>query len=128
MRSHACILALTLLVGCGGKKDDGKRDDGKKPDDKAKVESKLAGGCDRREKEGVCSEYHGRATADWVKKECPGYNAQFVEACPKEGAVGRCVIEAGNASETHTLYYAPQMSKEAFAQLCKPPDSQPRDP
>lgn len=123
----AYMIALALLVGCGGKKDDG----GKKADDKGgdkKPEFKLAGGCDRRDKEGVCGEYHGIATADWVKKECPNYKAEFVQACPKEGAVGRCVTEAGTASETHTLYYAPKVSKEQFALMCKPPLSQPRDP
>jgi hypothetical protein len=79
--------------------------------------TKAAGGCDRRETEHLCGEYHGAmAKPDWVKGECEAMKAPFVEACPKDGAVARCLGEGG----TETLYYAP-FTRDSVAALCKPP-------
>jgi hypothetical protein len=114
------VIVAALALGCGKKKDGGGDTSG------APAGGKLAGACDRREKEKVCGEYHGGAKADWVKDQCKAMSAPFVDSCPKDGAVGRCVNEAGTAMEVHTVYYAP-MTKETVTAMCKAP-MQLRDP
>ena len=89
--------------------------------------SKLAGGCDRRVKEMICAEYHGAVTADWVKGECPAYNAGFVPQCPVQGALARCVRSAGAGVELHELWYAPATRETATA-MCQPPEGRLKDP
>jgi hypothetical protein len=135
----AISLAFALALGLGCKKKDeaAKQGDpaaaaGDKPaSDKAAGDKaaggKPAGACDRRAKERVCGEYHGAAKTDWVKQECAAMGAPFVETCPKEGAVGRCVGEAGTPMEVHSVFYGPGLTKEQFAMMCKAP-MQPREP
>ena len=107
------IASLLMIAPACGKKD---KDAGGGKGEPAAA-GKLAGGCDRRANEHLCGEYHGAvATPDWVKEQCDAMKAPFVEACPKEGAVGRCLGEGG----TETLFYAP-FTKESVADMCKPP-------
>ena len=114
------VLAVSLLIalGCGKKKDDG--DQGKQGAPAAAAGGKVAGACDRREKEHLCGEYHGAAKADWVKQQCQAMGAPFVESCPKEGAVARCANEVGTPMEVHTVYYPP-LTKETATAMCKAP-------
>lgn len=115
---------LVLALGCGKKdKDEGA---GGAAADKPKAGA-TAGGCDRRGKENVCGEYHGGSKAAWVKEQCTAMSATYVEKCPTDGAVGRCVNEAGTAMETHTLFYGPAYTKEAMVAMCGAP-MQLRDP
>jgi hypothetical protein len=126
--SRWMVLAATflLMLGCGKKNEGSKQDEGAGAPGEMAAGGKRAGGCDRRAKEKVCGEYLGAAKTDWVKKECEALGAPFVEACPKEGAVGRCVNHAGTAMEVHTLYYAP-MTKETVTAMCQAPQ-QVREP
>lgn len=119
-------LGLVIVVGllaAGGckKKEDGKGQQGSgQAAAAAAAGGKVIGGCDRREKEHVCGEYHGAAKLEWIKEECKAMGAPFVESCPKEGAAGRCANEVGTPMEVHTLYYAP-MTKETVTAMCKAP-------
>lgn len=113
--------ALVLGAGCGKKKEDG----GKGAPAGASS-GKAAGGCDRREKEKLCGEYHGAAKPDWVKDQCKAMGAPFVESCPKDGAVGRCVNQPGTDMEVHNVFYAP-LTKETATAMCQSP-AQLRDP
>ena len=88
---------LFSLPGCAKKDDKGGGGDKAGAGKTTASSGKTAGGCDRRAKEKLCGEYYGAAKTDWVKKECPQYGgATFVDACPKEGAVGRCVKRSRN--------------------------------
>ena len=131
-------LALALAPALGCKKQDegvkqgnpaaaGAKTAGDKAAGGKAAGGKSAGACDRRVKERVCGEYFGAAETDWVKHECELMGAPFVETCPKEGAVGRCVGEAGTPMEVHTVFYGPGLTKEQFAMMCQPP-MQPREP
>lgn len=120
----ALAASLLLALGCG-KKDDGAKP-GKSGEPAGAAGGKSAGGCDRREKERLCGEYHGAAKAGWIKEQCQAMGAPFVESCPKEGAVGRCVNEVGTPMEVHTVWYAPA-TKETVVAMCKAP-MQLRDP
>lgn len=120
MRTSALVVLAASWVlhgaACGKKDDKPNADKASAPAGKAGT---VAGGCDRREKEHLCGEYHGAATSDWVKKECPNYGgAPYVEACPTEGAVARCVVEPGTTMEVHNVFYAP-VTKEAADAMCK---------
>jgi hypothetical protein len=53
--------------------------------------------------------------------------ATFVERCPVEGALGRCVREAGTAMETQLLFYPPFTLETAKA-MCGDPGAQLRAP
>jgi len=116
----AVALGFGLGLGCK------KQDEGGKPGEPAAASDKAAGGkaagaCDRRAKEALCGEYHGAAKADWIKQQCEAMGAPFVESCPKESAVGRCVGEAGTPMEVQTVFYGPAFTKETFAMMCKAP-------
>jgi hypothetical protein len=116
----ALVLAAVALLGVGGcgKKDKDDKEPAKgAPAAKADTGGKTAGGCDRRTADALCGEYFGMAKTDWVKKECEAYGGPFVEACPKEGAVLRCVMGGGTGQELHNLFYAP-MTKEAATAMC----------
>jgi hypothetical protein len=119
-------VALGLGLGCKKKDEGGKSGDPAAASDKA-AGGKSAGACDRRSKEGICGEYHGAAKADWIKQQCDAMGAPFVESCPKDGAIGRCVGEAGTPMEVHSVFYGPSFTKETFAMMCKAP-MQPREP
>lgn len=110
----SCV--VLCLGGCSKKED---REGGEKGAKAAKSGSSESGGaCDRREKEKLCGEYHGKtAKADWVKKQCEAMGAPYLAACPKEDSVGRCVQGAGTPQETQTVYYAP-MTKETVTAMC----------
>jgi hypothetical protein len=134
MRGNALVIcALLALCACSKKEESragGDKDKVTGKDDKKETrETKKggnAGGCDRRAGEALCGEYHGNmATPEWVKEQCEYMKVPYVEACPKEKAVGRCVRDAGTAQETQTVWYEPT-PKETVAAMCK--DGELRDP
>ena len=79
-----------------------------------------AGGCDQREKEHLCSEWHGTAKPQWVEQQCRVMRVPYVTACPADNAIARCVIDVGQITESHTVWYAP-VSREAAQAMCAPP-------
>jgi hypothetical protein len=75
------------------------------------------GGCDRRAQEHLCGEYHGETVdVDWVQAQCTAMAVPYVAACPRAGAIARCVMDAAGL-ESHTWIYAP-MTRETAAALC----------
>lgn len=121
------LLALGLAAGACKSKPDGAAPEAAtkpgaaaaKPGAAAAKPGALGGACDRREREKLCAEYRGAyAKPAWVEKECAAQQVPFLPAgCPKDGAVGRCTRDAGTASQTDTLFYAP-MTRETVTAMC----------
>lgn len=118
--SALALLALGLAAGaCKSKPDGAAPEAAAKPGAAAAKAGALGGACDRREREKICAEYRGAyAKPAWVEKECAAQQVPFLPAgCPKDGAVGRCTRDAGTASQTDTLFYAP-MTRETVTAMC----------
>lgn len=114
MRIALCV-ALTLAVGCSKDKDKPKGESGGGGHTKAET-SKLAGSCDTRTKDQMCSEFGGGAEYKKnVESDCTtGYGGTFIDGpCPTDGIVGRCVNEDGFG--VSMIYYAPKTADEAKA-------------
>ncbi len=110
-------------AGCGKKDDDNKgKTKASKPADKAKASASSGpkGACDRRAKEFICAEYHGKlASASFIDGECKAYKVPRLAACPTEGVIGRCVRWAGTAQEAHEVYYKGGEKKLAACEVTK---------
>ena len=114
------LLALGLAAGaCKSKPEGAAPAAAARPGAAAAKPGALGGACDRREREKLCAEYRGAyAKPAWVEKECATQQVPFLpDGCPKEGAVGRCTRDAGTASQTDTVFYAP-MTRETVTAMC----------
>lgn len=114
------IVLVLASAGCSKKSESGGGGGGGGGD-------AIVGACDTRAKENTCTEYRGTvATKDYVAKECTARGGTEVAACPKDGAVARCVQTMGN-NIMHLVTYAP-VTKETAAAMCNQPEMKLQDP
>lgn len=122
-------LCMSLSVVACGKDDKKKGEGGKSKATSGKTATASSGpvaACDRRAKEFLCAEYWGKgANKDWVKKQCDHYKVPTLDKCPTDGAIGRCVRNAGTPGETQEVWFK---GAEAMLAACEKSGGKKRDP
>lgn len=79
------------------------------------------GACDDRAAHKLCTDYFGQpdgkaGPSDYLKKQCESGGGTYLDVCPKEGALGRCISEEIRIQQV--LMYPPMERAEAEL-ICK---------
>ena len=80
-------------------------------------DKKLVGACDLRTETNSCIEWLNSGTSkEWIKTFCENNSGTLIDTpCPKEKALGRCVVAKGTTSQRDTLFYPPTAKDAAKA-------------